>query len=170
MIFIGILIGLVVGAMAVVSIQYWKNRKLLPQPEALEKDKIEGSLQDIIRLANLNTAMDVGYLLVEHKIHLRMPDFYEKYQNLVKREKEYYFNELTDIFSRNRREYVRELLDRYAGLSRQDVLLLLMCEMQLDNKTMARIMGLSLDTLKKRKTRLKAKMCLLTEVKLDEGA
>lgn len=45
-----------------------------------------------------------------------------------------------------------------------------MCEMQLDNKTMARIMGLSLDTLKKRKTRLKAKMCLLTDVKMDEGA
>ena len=69
--------------------------------------------------------------------------------NLVKKQKELYFRELIEIFSHNKKEYVRDLLDKYAGFSTQDVLLLLMCEMQLDNKTMARIMGLTLETLKK---------------------
>ena len=47
-----------------------------------------------------------------------------------------------------------------------DVLLLLMCEMQLDNKTMARIMGLTLETLKKRKTRMRIKMRTASPVTL----
>lgn len=69
-----------------------------------------------------------------------------------------YFNELITIFSKNRREYVRDLFDQHTGLSIQDVLLLLMSEMELDNKTMSRILGISTETLKKRKTRLKSKM------------
>ncbi len=62
---------------------------------------------------------------------------------MVKKQKELYFRELIEIFSHNKKEYVRDLLDKYAGFSTQDVLLLLMCEMQLDNQTMARIMGLT---------------------------
>lgn len=33
-----------------------------------------------------------------------------------------------------------------------------MSEMELDNKTMSRVLGISTETLKKRKTRLKSKM------------
>ena len=77
-----------------------------------------------------------------------------------------YFRELIEIFSHNKKEYVRDLLDKYAGFSTQDVLLLLMCEMQLDNKTMARIMGLTLETLKKRKTRMRIKMRTASPVTL----
>ena len=40
----------------------------------------------------------------------------------------------------------------------QDVLLLLMSGQGLDNRTIARIMSLTLETLKKRKTRLNAKI------------
>lgn len=91
---------------------------------------------------------------------------YDKYMNLVKKQKELYFRELIEIFSHNKKEYVRDLLDKYAGFSTQDVLLLLMCEMQLDNKTMARIMGLTLETLKKRKTRMRIKMRTASPVTL----
>ena len=118
------------------------------------------------QLANINTAMDVGYLMLEYKINLKIPEFYDKYMNLVKKQKELYFRELIEIFSHNKKEYVRDLLDKYAGFSTQDVLLLLMCEMQLDNKTMARIMGLTLETLKKRKTRMRIKMRTASPVTL----
>ena len=97
---------------------------------------------------------------------LKIPEFYDKYMNLVKKQKELYFRELIEIFSHNKKEYVRDLLDKYAGFSTQDVLLLLMCEMQLDNKTMARIMGLTLETLKKRKTRMRIKMRTASPVTL----
>ena len=125
---------------------------------AAEKEKIDITLQDIIRLAALNTRLDVSSLIIEYKINIKIPDFYEKYQALSKHEKELYFSELITIFTKNRREYVEELFNRNAGLSTPDVLLLLMGEMQLDNKTMARIMGVGMETLKKRKTRLKAKL------------
>ena len=123
-------------------------------------------LRDMVQLANINTAMDVGYLMLEYKINLKIPEFYDKYMNLVKKQKELYFRELIEIFSHNKKEYVRDLLDKYAGFSTQDVLLLLMCEMQLDNKTMARIMGLTLETLKKRKTRMRIKMRTASPVTL----
>lgn len=158
MIGIYILIGLVLGIVIIGG--WWKYTEMqkVEKKEGSEKDKIEITLQDIIRLAALNTTLDVTSLIIEYKINIKMPEFYEKYQGLVKREKELYFNELIAIFSKNKREYVQDLFDRYVGLTPQDVLLLLMGEMEIDNKTMARIMGLGMETLKKRKTRLKSKM------------
>lgn len=157
MIWIVFLAGIVLGA-GTASVWWRRQEKREQKKNFLEKEKIDIILPDLIRIASCNTALDVSYLILEYKINIRMPEFYEKYQLLNKQEKELYFNELIDIFSRNKREYVDELLEKYSSFSKQDVLLLLMCEMQLDNKTMARIMGLSLETLKKRKTRLKQKM------------
>lgn len=136
------------------------------QKEVQDKGRVVIPLRDMVQLANINTAMDVGYLMLEYKINLKIPEFYDKYMNLVKKQKELYFRELIEIFSHNKKEYVRDLLDKYAGFSTQDVLLLLMCEMQLDNKTMARIMGLTLETLKKRKTRMRIKMRTASPVTL----
>lgn len=158
MVFAYLFIGIVAGAAIVGSLWWFARNKRQPAKVWVEKEKVDITVQDIIRLAALNTTVDVSSLIIEYKINIKMPDFYEKYQKLSKHEKELYFSELISIFSKNRREYVRDLFDHYTGLSTQDVLLLLMCEMQLDNKTMARIMGLSMETLKKRKTRLKVKM------------
>lgn len=153
-----LLTGFLAGGLLVGGCWWWIGRKKQTEQVVVEKEKVEISLQDIIRLAALNTVQDIGCLIIAYKINVKMPEFYEKYQALNKQEKELYFNELIAIFSKNKREYVRDLFDKYPGLSTQDVLLLLMTEMQLDNKTMARIMGLSMETLKKRKTRLKSKM------------
>lgn len=153
-----ILIGLIVGILGTGIYFRWKKKEQ-PGPQGrTEKDKVEITIQDIIRLAALNIALDVSSLIIEYKINVKNPEFYEKYQGLNKREKDLYFNELITIFSKNRREYVRDLFDQHTGLSIQDVLLLLMSEMELDNKTMSRILGISTETLKKRKTRLKSKM------------
>ena len=35
-------------------------------------------LRDMVQLANINTAMDVGYLMLEYKINLKIPEFYDK--------------------------------------------------------------------------------------------
>lgn len=158
MIFWYILIGILIGA-AIVSVSWWLAESDKDEKKGLkEKDKLDITLQDIIRLAALNTTLDVSSLIIEYKINVKMPEFYEKYQALNKHEKEQYFGELMEIFSKDKKEYVQDLFDRYSGLSTQDVLLLLMSGMQLDNKTIAQILGINMGTLKKRKTRLKSKM------------
>ena len=166
MIWVWILIGFVVGEGSMAGVWYWTEKKRKRQKEVQDKGRVVIPLRDMVQLANINTAMDVGYLMLEYKINLKIPEFYDKYMNLVKKQKELYFRELIEIFSHNKKEYVRDLLDKYAGFSTQDVLLLLMCEMQLDNKTMARIMGLTLETLKKRKTRMRIKMRTASPVTL----
>ncbi len=156
MIVIGLLVGFILGGGCVTFIWLrWENKRIRRR-ESFEKEKIDISLQDLLRIATCNT--DINYLIVEYKIDVKMPEFYEKYQALRKQDKDLYINELIDIFSRNKREYVNGLLDKYTSFTKQDVLLLLMCEMQLYNKSMARILGLSQEALKKRKTRLKTKM------------
>lgn len=158
MIFWYIFIGILIGA-AIVSVSWWIFESEKDEKKgAKDKDKLDITLQDIIRLAALNTTLDVSSLIIEYKINVKIPEFYEKYQALNKHEKEQYFSELMAIFSRDKKEYVQDLLDRYSGLSTQDVLLLLMSGMQLDNKTIAQILGINMGTLKKRKTRLKSKM------------
>ena len=154
MIWVWILIGFVVGEGSMAGVWYWMEKKRKRQKEVQDKGRVVIPLRDMVQLANINTAMDVGYLMLEYKINLKIPEFYDKYMNLVKKQKELYFRELIEIFSHNKKEYVR------------DVLLLLMCEMQLDNKTMARIMGLTLETLKKRKTRMRIKMRTASPVTL----
>lgn len=158
MIFLYVSIGVFIG-MAVIGACWWYcATKVVEETVHIEKEKVDITLQDIIRLAALNTTPDVNSLIIEYKIDRKNPEFYEKYLALSKREKELYFNELITIFSKNRREYVQELFDHHSALSLQDVLLLLMSEAHLDNKTMARILGINAETFKKRKSRLKAKM------------
>lgn len=150
--------GVAIGCLVAGGMFYIVGRKAEKSAARVKKDRIDITVQDIIRLAALSTTLDVNSLIIEYKINIKNPEFYEKYQALNKHERELYFDELIAIFSKNRSEDVCELYDRYPSLSTQDVLLLLMIEMNLDNKTMARIMALTMETLKKRKTRLKAKI------------
>lgn len=158
MIFLYVSIGVIIGMTTIGAFWWVSVIKVEEKKVHIEKEKIDITLQDIIRLAALNTTPDVNSLIIEYKIDRKNPGFYEKYLALSKREKELYFNELVTIFSKNRREYVQELFDHHPALSVQDVLLILMSEAQLDNKTMARILSLNAETFKKRKSRLKAKM------------
>ena len=150
--------GIAVGCMIAGGVFWFAGRKAQEPAGWGRKDRIDITVQDIIRLAALSTTLDVHSLIIEYKINIKNPEFYEKYQALNKHERELYIDELITIFSKNRPGDIRELYDQYPSLSTQDVLLLLMIEMKLDNKTMARIMALMMETLKKRKTRLKAKI------------
>lgn len=164
-----LLIGCILGAVCMWELGYYKKPCAMPVPESIEREKIDITLDEIIRLIGIDMTKDIGSLIVEYGLAKKMPEFYEKYQLLSKHAKELYFNELIDIFSRNRKEDVSGLFDKYPSFTHQDVLLLLMSKMKLDNKTMAKIMGLTLDTLKKRKTRLRLKMRTGGDITAEEA-
>lgn len=153
-----IFIGIAIGCMVAGVVFWFVGRKKEEPAIWMEKDKIDITVQDIIRLAALSTTLDVNSLIIEYKINIKSPEFYERYQAVNKHERELYFDALINIFGKNRPEEVRKVYEQYPNLSTQDVLLLLMNKMKLDNKTMARILALTMETLKKRKTRLKAKI------------
>lgn len=157
---IAFLLCMNIGCMIVIGwLLYARKRSADFDRELMdEKPVMEISLLDIIRLSDVSGLADVNLLILEHNLENKMPEFYSKYQELIKKNREIYFMELVNILGKKRKEFINDLFDRYHGFSTQDVLLLLMCEMGLDNKTMARVMTSSLDTLKKRKTRLRAKM------------
>lgn len=165
--FLFLILGISLGAGIVVLYGRWIEKIRKKKPVSVEREKIDISIEDIIRLAALNTALDITSLIMVHKINVRMPEFYEKYQTLIKQEKDLYFKELIAIFSKNRREYVQNLFNHCPGLSVTDVLLVLLLDTSIDNKTIARIMGVSMDTLKKRRSRLKIK--LQSDVTVDKA-
>ena len=151
-------IGFVAGCMLTGGM-FWLFRKKTDRPVVRPgKNNMDSTVQDIIRLSALSIVPEVSSLIIEYKIHVKHPTFYERYQALNKHERELYLEELVTIFSKGHPEKVRELHEKYPGLSMQDVLLLLMSGQGLDNRTIARIMSLTLETLKKRKTRLNAKI------------
>lgn len=116
------------------------------------------TLQDLIHLVSAGSIVWVNSLMDDFEVAGKMPEFHEKYQLLNRDTKEYYFQELIRVLGKNKRGYIENLVEHHPEFSTQDRLLLLMCEMELDNKTMSRIMLSNLDTLKKRKTRLRAKI------------
>ena len=96
MIWVWILIGFVVGEGSMAGVWYWMEKKRKRQKEVQDKGRVAIPLRDMVQLANINTAMDVGYLMLEYKINLKIPEFYDKYMNLVKKQKELYFRELIE--------------------------------------------------------------------------
>lgn len=153
-----LIVGVLLGGlfMWVFSGRYRKN----PCSETPVSPQIGITLEDILRLVSLNSSASLHALLLQYRIHVKMPGFYEEYQAVSKKEKEFYFDELITIFARNREEEIQDLYEKYPGLSPQDVLLWLLMEVHLDNKTIARILEISFEALKKRKSRLKSKMQL----------
>ncbi len=70
------------GSMA--GVWYWMEKNGNGKKEVQDKGRVAIPLRDMVQLANINTAMDVGYLMLEYKINLKNPEFYDKYMNLVK--------------------------------------------------------------------------------------
>lgn len=156
--FVYFFMGLMTAVIAGTGIVWYCHKRQKKTKEPKEEDEMKVTLEDLLHLSALNINLDVNSLMIEHRVPEKEPMFYEKYQDLVKQQKEWYFGELLNIFSKNRREYVSDLFERYNSLSTQDVVLLLMGSIPLENKMMARVMQVNLDTLKKRKRRLKLKM------------
>lgn len=170
MVWVFLLMAFVCGCLLTGGIFWLTGRKPSLSVASRDRNKIDITVLDIIRLASLNTTLDVTALIMEYRIHVKNPEFYEKYQALNKRERELYFDQLIIIFSRNHPENISQWYQKYPSLSTQDMLLLVMISLNLDNRTMAQILVLSPETLKKRKTRLKAKIGMdLQSVKVDIG-
>lgn len=133
----------------------------LPPLQIEPKDyNLSLSVKEALRLANNEYVEDIDVLVKEYNLETEAPGFYEKYQIVNRIHKDKYFQDLYEIICAPRKAYVTELLFAHQEFTSQDILLLLMCEARLDNRTMARILFVSQDTLKKRKTRLKLKMKL----------
>ncbi len=162
----GLIIGFVVG---VLYRRKKHGRMSLSEPETALS---AGGLDDVLRLANVNIMSDLSGLVSDHKVVEHMPGFFENFQDLIKQGQENYYTELWHILNYYRGERLQKLQDRGLKLSTQDLILLLLCELRKDNKTIAHIMGINLETLKKRKTRLKSKFSVTGldfETFMEEG-
>ncbi len=78
----------VVGEGSMAGVWYWMEKKNgNGKKEVQDKGRVVIPLRDMVQLANINTAMDVGYLMCEYKINLKFLSFYDKYMNLVRSRK-----------------------------------------------------------------------------------
>lgn len=156
--FIGYIGGILFSVVIFILIRFHSKRLSGKNGKNMKSSGDDVPLQDVIKLLKSNDVVGISSLMEEYDIVRKEPEFYERYQAINKDIRETYFQELVRIFGKNRRKRMEELIDNHPEFSTQDRLLLLMCEMGLDNKTMARIMISGLDTLKKRKTRLRVKI------------
>lgn len=145
---IGLVIGFLVGRL---------RAKRSPVPAVPVESPPDFKVEDVICLANTNDAADVNALFLKYKVNVCMPEFYEKYQRLTKHSRDSYYAELLDLLGRKKQDCISGYED-WPSFSPQEQLLLLMYGMKLDNKTIARLLGISSDTLKKRRNRLKLKV------------
>lgn len=113
---------------------------------------------DIAGLLGFEYLEELEMLMKESHVPDRLPVFYEKYQELNKRSKEAYFQYVLDLFVRGKEEWLEHLLVKGGDLSTQDILLILLIKKEFDNKSIAKVLRITPDTLKKRKSRLRAKM------------
>lgn len=68
MIFLYVSIGVLIG-MAVIGACWWySTTKVKEETIHVEREKVDITLQDIIRLAALNTTPDVNTLIIEYQI------------------------------------------------------------------------------------------------------
>lgn len=146
---LGLIVGLIIGW------SLWSRRKF--SVLAAKTSTPDFNVKDILRLANTNNTAAVNALFLEYKMNVCMPEFYEKYQHLSKKNRDSYYAELLGMLERKKPDHLPGYCE-WTSFSPQDQLLLLMYGMQLDNKTIARILGVSSDTLKKRRNRLKLKI------------
>lgn len=119
--------------------------------------RLEMNASDLVKLTNAEYIEQLDLLIQDFHIDNKLPAFYEKYQELNRQNKEKYFQNLLNVIAQGQEENTGGFLAD-SDMSTQDVLLILLMGMSLDNKTIARVLFISVDTLKKRKTRLKTKM------------
>lgn len=142
---IGLVVGFIIGIL-------WRRKQWgqLPVSDPETALAEEGGLDDVLRLANANVMSDLAVLVAEHKVVEHMPGFFENFQDLIKQGQENYYKELWHILSHYRGERLQKLQGCGLKLSTQDLILLLLCELRKDNKTIAHLMGVNLETLKKK--------------------
>lgn len=112
---------------------------------------------DVTALANTGFMERMEVLICTSNVENKLPAFYEKYTELTKSCKEQYFQHLLELFMKGKGRWLDKFLKKYPEVSVQDTLMLYMLETGFDNRTIARLLMINYETLKKRKLRLKAK-------------
>lgn len=149
---------------AIVVWYLYRKINAMPDDEVMRGvvDDFEPSLKvsvgDIVKLANTNYIEQLDILIRESNVMGKLPAFYEKYLELNKSNKEDYFQNLVEVLGKTKQEYINELLNNHPEVSTQEILLLILMKAGIDNKTIARILFINTETLKKRKSRLKVKL------------
>lgn len=163
MLFQFIIIGVIVLTALVVV--WWLYRRV-HAPAEPERTLVTENLipflrltaEDLIKLANADYMEQLDALLKESDVESRMPVFYQNYQELNKKNREAYFQNLLDILRKDQKDYIDNLLNNRSDISTQEILLLILMKLGVRNKAIAKVLFITPDTLKKRKSRLKVKM------------
>ena len=151
---IGILI--LVSGIVMLCINHSRSRvEIVPEPK---KEPVGITAEEVIHLLDASNFIDAGTLMSDFQVERTMPGFYAKYQNQNQAGRAAYYKKLIALLGRDKQEQIEMLQSAEPGFSETEILLLLLCEMNLNNKTIARVMYSGLETLKKRKTRLKIKI------------
>lgn len=153
-----VVIGILILTVGIVMVRVNRSRsrvKIVPEPK---KEPADITIEEVVHLLNASNFIDTTTLMSDFQVEKVMPDFYAKYQNQNKAGREAYYKKLIALLGRDKQEQIEMLQSAQPGFSVTEILLLLLCEMNLDNKTIARVMHSGLETLKKRKTRLKIKI------------
>lgn len=159
-------IALICISITAVIVVWYLYRKINAMPDDEEmrgivedfEPSLKVSVGDIVKLANTNYIEQLDILIRESNVMGKLPAFYEKYLELNKSNKEDYFQNLLEVLGKNKQEYINELLNNHPEVSTQEILLLILMKAGIDNKTIARILFINTETLKKRKSRLKVKL------------
>lgn len=133
------------------------NTKPLPLSVSFEPTlHIEAA--DLVNLLNVSYMEQLDFLVKEANVERKLPAFYGKYIALTKESKERYFQNLLDLLTKGKEEWLNNFCRNYPDISTQELLMMFLMDMGFDNRTAAEILMINLETLKKRKTRLRAKM------------
>lgn len=148
---------------AIVIWYLYHKVKAMPDEEGkVPMDNFEPFLKiavgDIVKLTNANFIEQLELLIRESNVESKLPAFYEKYLELNKTNKEDYFQNLLEVLGKHKESYINALLSEHPDISTQEVLLLILIREKFDNKSIARILFITPETLKKRKSRLKIKL------------
>ena len=135
----------------------------LPEPEplvkAFERRPIPVmELRELGKLNNWGFFENIQAQMYMMKISERNPEFYAKYQELFEIHMDSYFQRLMGVLGRNDPKLYDIVVTRYESLSTQEMLLVMLMDTELLNREMADMLYIPLETLKKRKLRLKAKL------------
>lgn len=161
LVFMGLVVGLWLKGKA-----EGKESVSLPSPPVMFEPYLYITASDVEKLANIACIEQLDALIRQADIERKLPAFYEKYQILSKSCKEQYLENLLAIFTRGKESWLDSFMKKYTDISPQDILMMFMLEAGFDNKSIARMLMINYETLKKRKSRLKTK-CKTSGVPFD---
>lgn len=163
-------------SVSVLVVLYWKTQRKEQVGETVVKENCDPFLrvtvQDVLKLAHAHYMEKLDQLVEETNLKEKVPAFYDDYQRLSKNSKETYFQSLLEVLCVHRQDWLSRMVNGPVDMATQDILLMLLMEEELENKNIARILFITPDALKKRKTRLKLKIeqYHIPLPVLDEGA